>query len=82
MCKHLVVYVKASELQEFVDLLDSKGWAVIDVEPRTKFWFFFSFVLSYTIICEYVGDTEAFEDFDSEEYADKLEDELDGKEEN
>lgn len=75
MCKHLVVYVKASQLQEFIDLLDSKGWAVMDVEPRTKFWFFYSFVLSYTVVCEYVGDVESFEDFNM----DKLEEEIDKK---
>ncbi len=78
MCKHLVVYVNASELQEFIDMLDSKGWAVIDVEPRTKLWFFFiSFTLSYTVVCEYVGDSESFEEFNSEQYADKLEEEFD-----
>lgn len=36
MRNHLAVYVKERELQEFINKLDSKGWAVIDMEPANR----------------------------------------------
>ena len=30
MSRHLVVEVKERDLQEYIDKLDSKGWAVMD----------------------------------------------------
>ena len=33
MSRHLVVEVKERDLQECIDKLDSKGWAVMDIEP-------------------------------------------------
>lgn len=36
MKRHLVVYVKTNDLQEFIEKLDSKGWTVIDAEPKAK----------------------------------------------
>lgn len=35
MNKHLVVYVRPNNMQEFIDKLDSKGWAVMDIEPSS-----------------------------------------------
>lgn len=36
MIRHLVVEVKERDLQEYIDKLDSKGWAVMDIEPSNK----------------------------------------------
>lgn len=36
MSRHLVVEVKERDLQEYIDKLDSKGWAVMDIEPSNK----------------------------------------------
>ncbi len=112
MNRHLVVYVKSKDLQEFIEKLDSKGWAVMDIEPKTRINFVsiivgiigaicvmlhsfdvindkiapyvgafvliaflaslgFSFVHSYTVICEYTGNDEyidmtPFDDTDDE----------------
>lgn len=76
--QHLVVYVKASDLQEFIDILDSKGWSVIDVEPRTKlFLIFASFTLSYTVVCEYVGNPDTYIDEDMDKIQEEIENEID-----
>lgn len=99
MRNHLVITVKEHDLHEFITKLDTKGWAVMDIEPTTRVNFvslaigavgfiiaalnmlkiipndiaiycgiflaiaFFStlgcsFVTSYTVVCEYVGDDE------------------------
>ena len=80
MNKHLVVYVKASELQEFVDILDEKGWSVIDVEPRTKFFFLFiSITLSYTVVCEYVGNPENYQDIGMNDVQEEIEEQIDNQ---
>lgn len=36
MRRHIVVYVKSRDLQAFIEKLDSKGWAVMDIEPKTR----------------------------------------------
>lgn len=36
MSRHLVVEVKERDLQEYIDKLDFKGWAVMDIEPSNK----------------------------------------------
>ena len=36
MSRHLIVEVKERDLQEYIDKLDSKGWAVMDIEPSNK----------------------------------------------
>ena len=38
MSRHLVVEVKERDLQEYIDKLDSKGWAVMDIEPLLFTW--------------------------------------------
>lgn len=99
MRNHLVISVKERDLHEFICKLDSKGWAVMDIEPTTRVNYFsliigaigiiiagfnmmglipnaiaisigiflgiallstlgFSFVATYTVVCEYVGDDE------------------------
>lgn len=40
MNRHLVVYVKNDDIQEFIAKLDSKGWAVMDIEPTTRINYF------------------------------------------
>lgn len=99
MRNHLVISVKERDLHEFITKLDTKGWAVMDIEPTTRVNYFslifgaiglivasfymmgfipgsiaipigiflgiallgtlgFSFVVSYTVVCEYIGDDE------------------------
>ena len=36
MSRHLIVEVKERDLQEYIDKLDSKGWAVMDIEPSNR----------------------------------------------